>query len=209
MNAKTKNDFDSVAPYYDVLVKVVFGKSITRSQTEYLRCISDDANVLILGGGSGWIIEEINRRVKDCRIYYIDASEKMISLAKRKSTNANNVFFIHGTEEHIPEKLFYDVVITNFYFDLFNAKGVNEKMGTISNRLTNNVMWIVTDFINEKWWHRIMLWIMYRFFKFTSHIEASYLNDWRRAFQQDGWICAHKKPFYGDFIETRVFRKLL
>jgi ubiquinone/menaquinone biosynthesis C-methylase UbiE len=67
---------------------------------EYLDKIPAGSNVLILGGGTGWILSELKKINPTCRVYYIEASAKMLELAKARFVTppSNDIFFIHGTE---------------------------------------------------------------------------------------------------------------
>ena len=77
------NNFDSVAGYYDKLSILVFGTAMRRAQTAHLHDIPLGRNVLILGGGTGWLLSELSAVNPTCKVWYIDASSKMISLSKR------------------------------------------------------------------------------------------------------------------------------
>src|SRR5688572_27433406 len=116
------NNFDSVASFYDRLSRLIFGNSILHAQTLYLPDIPTGANVLILGGGTGWLLCELLAKKPGCKIWYIEASEKMISLSKEATRDTSHrVTFIHGTEDRIPSGITFHVVITHFYLDLFSA----------------------------------------------------------------------------------------
>ncbi len=56
----TMNGFNRIAGVYDFLAKLVFGKHIRRSQEHFLKMVIQQNKVLVLGGGSGWILESIN-----------------------------------------------------------------------------------------------------------------------------------------------------
>jgi ubiquinone/menaquinone biosynthesis C-methylase UbiE len=55
------NNYDRIARIYDKLSRMVFGKSIVRAQQSILPFITTPARMLIVGGGTGWILEEIAR----------------------------------------------------------------------------------------------------------------------------------------------------
>ena len=112
------NGFNTIAKIYDTLAKIVFGRVIKKAQLHFLNEIPIEAKVLILGGGTGWILNSILKIRPAVEVWYIEASTKMISIAKKKVVGFNNIHFIHGTEQNIPVDQHYDVVITNFYFDL-------------------------------------------------------------------------------------------
>lgn len=199
------NDFDKLAFVYDRLAQLVFGKSVTESQQFFLSKVQDRSHVLILGGGSGQVVEKLFEVRPAVEICYIEASSKMLSLAKSRLSNDNRIQFVHGTENDIPNHSF-DAVITNFYLDLFPEASLKIVLGKIKMNLTPNASWVVTDFVDHRWWHRIMLAIMYLFFKITSRIEADRLPNWHTAIQKIGGRKSDSKFFCHDFIETAVFQ---
>lgn len=200
------NGFDSLAGVYDALARMVFGKSIVQAQKTFLSEIRPGASVLILGGGTGWIASELLLTQPDCTITYVDASRLMLAKSRQRLGLSNRVHFIHGTEEDISVHSNYDVVITNFYFDMFPQEETERLVKQIMKYVRTEANWLVADFCSkEQWWQRLMLWVMYRFFQFTAGVEASMLPDLNSAMQQSGWIKKTSKRFYGGFIESAVF----
>jgi ubiquinone/menaquinone biosynthesis C-methylase UbiE len=55
---KNKN-FDFIAPYYDFLSKLIFGKRLRIAQTSLLSKIPRHQRILLVGGGTGWILPEL------------------------------------------------------------------------------------------------------------------------------------------------------
>ena len=86
------NDFNFIAPFYDVLARIVFGNAILKAQTTHLSEINENDQVLILGGGTGKLLEHI----PFCdRVDYVEKSEKMIRIAKRRLVNRSVNFVNH------------------------------------------------------------------------------------------------------------------
>jgi ubiquinone/menaquinone biosynthesis C-methylase UbiE len=201
------NNFDSVAPYYDRLSRLVFGKAIQRAQIAYLPDITPGANVLLLGGGTGWLLYELRALNPTARIWYIDASAKMIELSREMNRKtAHNIVFIHGTEDSIPPGTSFDAVITNFYLDLFQHDSCADAIRKIRSAIRPNGLWLVSDFLNTTWWHGVMLGVMYRFFKLTSDIEGSKLPEWKNLLQENALTEIKSREFFGGFIRSAVFR---
>ena len=194
------NNFNRVAFLYDALVRLVFGNSMLRAQTFLLDKIKDDAAILIIGGGTGWILKALK---PNCEVWYIDSSSKMIEKA-RKQDAICKVHFIAGTESDIPDRTF-DVVITNFYFDLFTTTKVDAVIKKIKTVIEPDGHWIVTDFVDKAWWQRIMLNLMYLFFSVTCNIESKKLPAWIESFDQNGFSVIESKTFYGGFIKTGLW----
>jgi len=199
------NDFDKIAFVYDRLAGLVFGKSIVDSQKVFFDKIPAEARILIMGGGSGRILQELFSANPKIEVCYIDASAKMISHTKHRMRNDMRIEFIVGTENDIPDRSF-DVIVTNFYLDLFKAESLLSVLRKLKNVMGPNSLWIVTDFTDKKWWHRLMIKVMYIFFRVTARIEASKLPDWNGALQKIGGRKNGSKFFFRDFIEATMFQ---
>jgi tRNA (cmo5U34)-methyltransferase len=203
-NERIAKGFDWLAPVYSCLSGIVFGKAIGRSQNYFLNFISANDRVLILGGGSGELLKSLLKQQPNVAVDYIDISEKMIQLARKKTQSSSNVNFIIGTEQNIPNRE-YTVVITNFYLDLFSDAILKTVVEKIKIKLQPDAYWLVTDFVNKKWWHQMMLGVMYLFFRITTHIEATRLPHWTQHLMNHGATEIDSKRFYGGFIESKVY----
>ncbi|MBI1768450.1 MAG: class I SAM-dependent methyltransferase [Bacteroidetes bacterium] len=200
------NDFDKIAFAYDRLARVVFGKSIIDSQKYFLEKIPHRSKLLILGGGTGWILTEIFKVKSDIEICYIEASEKMIAIAKEKTKQDERIQFVCGTENEIPKDEQFDFVITNFYLDLFTDKSIKIVLTKIRKSLSPKVQWIVTDFVDTKWWQILMLKMMYVFFSVTCNVKSKKIPAWSEAMGDSGGRKTESRFFYGNFIETALFQ---
>lgn len=198
--------FDRLAPVYTGLTKLVFGNSLDEAQEYFLKILKPADRVLILGGGSGKFLKSLLKLHPHICIDYIDISPRMIALAKQKTGSSANVNFIVGTEQNIPNT-HYSVVITNFYLDLFSDKTLKSIIERIKSHLQPEALWLATDFVSEKWWRKIMLWVMYRFFRITTGIEARQLPDWPSVLHQAGLVETDSQKFYRGFIKAAVYTK--
>jgi tRNA (cmo5U34)-methyltransferase len=201
---KIATGFNRLAPFYALLTRIVFGKTLRHAQEHFLVSIHPGDHVLILGGGSGELLKSLLKQRPKVAIDYIDISEKMIQLAREKTQSPSNVNFIIGTEQNIPNRE-YTVVITNFYLDVFSDATMKTVIEKIKSELQPDAHWLVTDFVNEKWWHQMMLGVMYLFFRITTHIEATRLPHWTQHLMSHGATEINSKRFYGGFIESKVY----
>jgi len=203
---KTVNNFDNVAPVYDVLAGVVFGNSIIRAQLFYLKEIPAYAHILILGGGTGKVACALLQLNTTCQIVYVEASAAMLESARSKIglNDRSRVRFVHSSEVLSNET--FDVVITQFFLDLFPVSKLEGIVKSIRQMLKPGGAWIITDFVdNGKWWQRAMLWIMYRFFRITTNIEAASLPPWQGMTARDSHGLKFA-DFYGGFIRSMMAR---
>ncbi|MBS1559686.1 MAG: class I SAM-dependent methyltransferase [Bacteroidetes bacterium] len=180
---------------------------MTESQKYFLNKIPVHSKVLILGGGSGWIAKALFAVIPTAEVYYVEASSKMMLLAKKKLNENKRIHFICGTENDIPPHQF-DAVVTNFYLDLFPEESLAKVIQIIRPQLKLNAVWIVTDFVDYKWWHKRMLQLMYAFFRLVSNVRNNKLPDWNKAMIEMSGRKRDSMFFYGNFIESAVFQFL-
>ena len=200
------NDFDAIAPFYDRLKRLVFGKSVDESQLCFLNRIKG-GKVLVLGGGSGEILVAILQSFPKCDIWYVDASSKMISLAQeRLKEKVHNVKFIYGTQDSVSSDIRFDTVITNFFLDLFPDEKVNEITGMVARWLDQGGHWIITDFVDDgKKRHNVLLHAMYIFFRIVCGIPADRLPSWQMHAARNGFSELASKGFFGGFIRASLW----
>lgn len=204
------NSFDFISRIYDTLAYVVFGDTIRMSQVTYLNELAYSKRILILGGGTGWLLLEVLKANAAGNITYIEASEKMLSRSKAHCSeyDRGRVEYIHGTEELLTEYGIFDAVVANFYFDLFTDASLRRVAQKIAFASADGALLLATDFRKPRSAaHRILLRTMYFFFKVVANIEASALPDWSRFICNYGFTEAKASWFYNDFISSIVFRK--
>ena len=198
----TSNNFDGVAFIYDFLVQLFFGRNLRKAQTHFLSNFPNDVLVLVLGSGTGWIAEEILKEKPDSKVTLIDASQRMTDRA-RKRLKGKSVDIFCANESKV-FSIPFDVIVLPFFLDLFPDKKMNSIIEAIKKNTKPKSVWLVTDFVSERRWHRIYLWIMYRFFKWTCNIEADGLPDWHNALALNKILIQEKKSFYNGFIQSAV-----
>lgn len=204
--SNSKNSFNWIAPFYDSLTKLFFGKAFYKAQIHFLSEIPKKGRVLIIGGGTGWILNELLRINPDCEVHYVEASSKMVEKTRRRVSPKHKVKFIFGSENSIPRNGKYDAVITNFFLDLF-SESLTDVILKIKRSLSKNSIWIVTDFEdNGKLWQKVMLKTMYFFFRVTSRIEASQIPDIEEELKKQGIKKSKEEIFLGSFIRSSVYR---
>jgi len=198
--------FNRIAPYYGRLSRLVFGKAVLNAQLNFLDRISDGDQVLVLGGGSGEWLGEIQKKNEKCEITFVEASSSMISLAKKNVYDESRVTFIHGTQMDIPMHRQYDAVLIFFFFDMFTSSSLEELLELLKQRSSWDSTWLVADFVNEKAWHSMLLRLMYGFFKIVASLETVTLADWRKQLKGKGLQCEGETYFYGRFICSAAYR---
>ena len=204
----SKSGYDLIAPYYDDLAGLIFGNEIFDAQICFLKVVPTDGDVLILGGGSGWILAELFKLNPGCRVWYIDSSAKMIDLAIKKTKGKSNIIFICGTEVNIPAEIKFDAIITNFSLNTFLNELYSEKIRFISKCLKKKGVWLVSDFVETgKKRHQTLSFIMHLFFRWLTKHPNSRLINWEEIFNANLLNIKMEKSFYNGFIKTVIFQR--
>lgn len=202
------NNFDRIAPVYDLVSSIIFGNSLRKAQESFLSSVPPEANVLILGGGTGYVLEKLRSINPTCKVWYIEASIEMIARARRRrNVDDARTTFVHGTLDDIDTSVVFDVIVMQFFLDLFS----NEQLPALLSKLVNishqRTAIIAADFVNTTWWHNTMLKAMYRFFGIAARVEVARLPDWSGALEAGGYAEELSRYWYGRFIKSGLFLK--
>ena len=204
-------NFNLVAPIYDRLAHLVFGSKLDLAQCTYLDQIPENSHVLILGGGSGSILEALGGLNKKMTVTYLDTSSEMIRLAKaRKIFDQLSISFQVAGIEAIPHNSEYDVILTNFYLDLFDERTLKEVVQKLYHHLEAKGFWIVTDFYKtDRLSHKLLILTMIWFFRITSGIGSKELLPFEQYLNQCGLSKMKEKMFKNGMLKSQLFTKVL
>ena len=208
--ASSAGNFNRLAPAYDVLARAVFGRSLQRAQAVFLDRIPVGASVLIVGGGTGWLLEPILTTNSPARIVYLEASAQMLARASRRVLNRQllgTVEFRLGDETTLLPNEQFDVVITPFVLDLFTAQTLRTRLlPRLRDALKPGGQWLVTDFIPATdWGHKTLIQLMIWFFRLTANIETRQLADWQSLMAELGLRLHERQLRVGGLVSTEVW----
>lgn len=203
------SNYDNTAWFYDPLSRLVFGRSLIKSQTSLLKFIPANATVLIVGGGTGWILDEITKAHPDgLDITYVEISAKMMALSQNRKLGNNNTTFINKAIEDVKFLHQFDVIFTPFLFDNFTAENLKQIFDHIDSLLKPDGKWLNTDFqVAGKWWHKLILQTMYTFFKVFGAVETSTMPEIQILFKQKNYRILSQQTFYGSFVISQAMQK--
>lgn len=204
--------YDRIASHYDSLAQFVFGKSIVQAQKFGLSEISQGSHILIVGGGTGHVLEHLSEcRISELHIDYVEASDAMIEIARSRKIDGLYIDFIRQRIEELRGQKNYDVIITQFFLDCFEGVDLKRVFSMLNNRLKDNGIWIIADFqLTKDWkkiWQKPLLSIMYLFFSIAVGLQARKLEDFPVLFTQLGYRLRKSRSYYARFIFSSTYQK--
>ncbi|SFC05306.1 class I SAM-dependent methyltransferase [Spirosoma endophyticum] len=206
----TGSGFDWIAPVYDALAFVVFGRKLQQAQLTFLNRIPHDATILLVGGGTGWLLEQVLIKCKPRRVLYLELSARMVAKASHRMVKngvVGSVEFRVGDVRDLPTDEPFDILITPFLLDLFPESTLQtDVIPRLLRILKPTSLWLVTDFVaTHVWWQKALLWSMIRFFQLTAGIEAKQLPDWQRFLADAGLIRQESQPQVGGMVRAEIW----
>lgn len=201
--SRLSRGYSQLAPLYDILAKAFIGQRIQESQLNFLHHLATKRKLLLLGGGTGWILPAIERVNPVLEIHYVDASPGMISRA-RKNAALLNIRWICGTEADIPDRD-YDCVMTNFYLDHFENSELKKVAGNLVGRIVPGTYWLVTEFTATNSWQRFQIRMLYFFFWLITGLRTTQLPAWKSILHESGGRLIEEKSWKDGFITACVF----
>ncbi|MCB2408299.1 class I SAM-dependent methyltransferase [Hymenobacter lucidus] len=204
--------FDRVAAFYDPLARLVFGNALRQAQQAALAGLpAGQGRVLIIGGGTGWVLGEVLARRPDARVLYLEASAVMLAksretLLQRSPTHAAQVEFRLGTEQALQPGESFDAIITFFFLDLFEPVRLRAILARLEQARRPAAPWLLADFRpTQTLWQRVLLTLMYRFFSLTTGISGRNMPDLHRELAAFGLQVRQQQLFFRGMVEAAVF----
>jgi len=206
------NNYDPVARYYDPLSRLVFGHTEIEAQVDMLDQVKPGDHLLIIGGGTGWILEKLAAIYPDgLHITYVEPSRVMMALARKRNWGGHSVFFVQQPIEHFVTTGRFDCILTGFLFDNFHQEHAETIVHSLDNVLHPGGSWLNADFYypprGGSWWHGALLYAMYLAARWICRVEANRLPDVEACFETLGYTVARRAFYYQGFIQAVIYRK--
>lgn len=207
------NNYDAVAGYYDFLSRLVFGQAEINAQVELLEYLAPGSRVLIVGGGTGWILEKMAAvQPSGLRITYVESSARMMARSRQRNCGQNVVQFVELPVQELVTEERYDCVLTGFLFDNFHTALAEQIFSQLDALLVGGGNWLYADFYRPpkrkgKLWQAVLLRSMYIATRWLCKVEANQLPDMEAIFSEAGYRRVFTSFHYQRFIQGMVYRK--
>jgi ubiquinone/menaquinone biosynthesis C-methylase UbiE len=200
------SNYDNAAWFYDRLSRLVYGRSLVMAHRFLVSYIPAGSSVLIAGGGTGYVLDEITRHhPSGLTITYVEVSAKMMALSQKRNTGGNQVLFVNQAIEYAGLDQ-YNVIFTPFLFDNFSQPQFEAVFRQLHSHLLPGGLWLNADFqLTGKWWQGLLLQAMFRFFKLLGCVDVNRLPDIKGGFSKYNYQPKVSKTFFGQFIRSSVY----
>lgn len=202
------NNFDRIAPIYDSLVKIFFGSTLQYATNYYLSRIPPASKILIVGGGTGQLLEVLNESASGSQVSFLDSAPRMIKRAKTRDFRNLSVEF--SSESIVAfEESGYDIIITPFFLDLF----INQELIILGDQLRNSLKkggyWFFSDFVaTGSAYQSYLVKLMYWGFGIGCNVSARRLPDYDNFFKTNSMNLISRAVISNGLLESRVYRHI-
>ena len=197
-----RSNYKYLAWIYDWLAKLVFGNKLELAKQGLLSEIPLGAKILVVGGGTGSIIEYLAKLNKQLRLDFVEQSKYMLGYAQKRNAENLDIKFYNQSILDL-ELNGYDVVITNFFFDQFRQDEALNILRHIKLRLNASGVVIFSDFIKSSHpWDKFVVWFMFAFFRLTTAISTKTLLPFDDMFTTLGFWAKSSTKISRNIIAT-------
>ncbi len=206
------NNYDPVAGSYDFLSHLFFGQAEVNAQVELLKYISSGSRILIVGGGTGWILEKISAiHPSGLQITYVESSFNMMAQSKKRDCRQNEIGFVQLPVEQFVMEEQYDCILTGFFFDNFSGESAATLFHILHPLLKSGGHWLFADFYYHKGegklWQALLLKSMYISARLICGVEGRELADTEPLFAAAGYRQLYTSFHYRRFIKSIAYQK--
>jgi ubiquinone/menaquinone biosynthesis C-methylase UbiE len=205
-------NFDRVAPHYRWLETLVFGDQLQRARTAFLRQIRPPRHVLVVGEGNGRFLAEFVKAHPDAAVDCVEASARMIALARERLGKAAVRFQCADIREaQLPDAI-YDLIVTHFFLDCFDDATLGDVIAKLARSATGKAQWLIADFSPPaRGWRRLrarsLIALMYWFFRAVAGLEARFLVDYRPSLSRQGFVLREEIISPNQMIRSELWQR--
>jgi ubiquinone/menaquinone biosynthesis C-methylase UbiE len=204
--------FDALAPHYRWMEFVLAGPKLQRCRTAFLQQVSQCRNVLIVGEGNGRFLVECRRQMKRAHITCLDASARMLALARARlqhaGLSAEGVAFVHADALtwRVPTQRF-DLVVTHFFLDCFRPDQLRAIVATLAGAAQPAAAWLLADFqiprAGVRRYRALAIHrLMYVFFRLATDLPARRLTVPDQYLGEHGFVLRERRLSEWDLLHS-------
>jgi SAM-dependent MidA family methyltransferase len=210
-------NFDRLAAHYHWMEKLFAGGLMQRCRTAFLSRTKNCRRALLVGEGTGKFLVELLRVNPQIQITCVEHCEGMIEQTRRrlsaeKLEGVRIQFKQMDALDWTPPSEKFDLVVTNFFLDCFRAKQLQKLVPLLAESATADAVWLLADFrVPESGWRRwrakIILAMLYAFFKLTTALSANRLTPPDKFLMNAGFTLVDRRFASFGFAHSDFWRR--
>ena len=205
------NSYNRIAPFYSILSRIVYGKSLIHIQEILVSFLPKDGNVLILGGGDGTILPYLFKHAPLLSISFVESSSRMIELASKKASSGQQITFYHNDDFSVGKEQI-DFIYAAFFFDLFEEEKIEAIIQSLEKKYNYDLKWFIADFnlknvSKYEWIRKLQIKLSIIFFAFSTHQKTRNLPLIFNIFEKHNYKTLKKSNMKNNFLRAEVYYK--
>ncbi|MGB2623749.1 MAG: class I SAM-dependent methyltransferase [Candidatus Acidiferrum sp.] len=208
---------DGIAPYYESLEHLSFGKALEKRRSAFLAEASDSRRALLCGGGDGRFLARLLCENTLVDVDFIDLSPKMIELARRRVAGMGATFerrVRFHTRDIRKCKLqtgIYDLIVTHFFLDCFQEQELTDVVDCLAGCGTADGKWILSEFreadgIAGRALTRALIRSLYLAFRVCTGLRVRRLPDYAAALSARGYRLRCEQVTFGGLLGSSLWQ---
>lgn len=205
--------YGRMAPIYNTITRLISMGGNQRSQSFFLKYVSQEMNILNVGCGSVSFGYELAQKCGN--VHAVDISPEMIALAKRNAVQLGvdkNMTFICKDINIFNPGPVYDIVFANFFLNTFSPIDVFIVLRHLLSMVRPNGLLCIADEVNgSKMYTRIELALFRPVFTLLHKILANHpfhpVYNYISTIEREGFVIVEEKRDSTDYICSFVFKK--
>ncbi|MEN2283287.1 methyltransferase domain-containing protein [Algoriphagus sp. SE2] len=198
-----KDSYQLIAPYYNLLTKLVFGKHLREAKTCFISSLKSK-KILIIGGGDGLDYQEIQ---SDLTGEYWELSSSMLELAKGNLQKSELHFYLGDFQRK--EDMLFDEVWFHFVLDTMSDEEIEGMLNEIKAVLTDKGRLYFVDFfqpVTTK--QKLLNQVMIKFFRLFASHKREDIPDYEIILKKNGWTFIEGKGFLKGWVKAQLWAKI-
>jgi SAM-dependent methyltransferase len=201
---------------YRALEFLAFGGDLERARFAHLDRLAPCRSILLLGEGDGRCVRRLAELAPGADIVCVDSSPEMIGRAARRlrggPTEGRVRFICSDIGSFEPEPGAFDAVVTFFFLDCFDERGVASIVARMGPALRPGALWLFADFavpaggfarLRAQAWLRLL----YTFFRWETGLGPRSLPPSEAILAAAGWRAGACLVLQSGLLRSAVFAR--
>ncbi|MDQ2867815.1 MAG: class I SAM-dependent methyltransferase [Verrucomicrobiota bacterium] len=124
----------------------------------------------------------------------------------------DDVRFIHADVREFQTETTYDALVTNFLLDCFDEHELARVIANLADAAEPRARWLISEFTLPRagfarLFARVLIAIMYAFFRVTTRISAKHLIDYRPLLAAHGFALIEQQRFFFGMVTAECWER--